>query len=697
MPRRRTAARLLEQTLVVVEPHALDAEQSGGHLREPGREHERLDARIGPPEVERLQERLAVGVALLERARVERPLGPLLDDDRRERLDLLGRGQPADDGVAVRAERVDGLVVERVAAGQVDRGQRSNGNVSDRAAAWIDPPSVERGLHLVAAGHHPVDGHAEQRAAFDRDGFLVLPDVVDPSTLAALVADLDDLEAKVDEFLAAQEDGRFDIAESGAITFTLHAVLRSEAARRFARHPALVGLCRDLLGPDVNLYWDQAVYKKPEKPRRFPWHQDTGYTFVEPQHYLTCWVALTDATVDNGCPRVLPAVHREGTLLHRWVDPIGWQCVEGDPADAVTVEVPAGGVVAFSSLTPHSHRAERHRRRCARPTSSSTGPRACARCDGDWQHGGRAERTSSAATTPTASSPCSAAASPSDRPAARSDLRHREGHGEPRSSPGGVVHDDRALVRGDHLRDDRQPEAGSAGAASPGLVEPGEPLEHTRSRSAAGTPGPSSRTTSTTCAVPVGELEAHGAAGVALGVVGQVPHHAAELTGVAVAPDRPTPAPLSTCTWARPAQPRRPRPARCRRGRPARGPPGRRPPRTGPAAGGRRPGPASAGTRPAAPRSNGRTSARSGSATSSSSSWRTVASGLRSSWLASETNRCWRAPGRLEPGQHLVHRPGQPCDLVVDAGLGHPPVELLVGDRRRPPRGSTRRAGGPAR
>ena len=89
----------------------------------------------------------------------------------------------------------------------------------------------------------------EQRAAFDRDGYLVLPDVVDPPTLAALVADLDDLEAKVDEFLAAQEDGRFDIAESGAITFTLHAVLRSEAARRFARHPGLVGLCRDLLGP----------------------------------------------------------------------------------------------------------------------------------------------------------------------------------------------------------------------------------------------------------------------------------------------------------------------------------------------------------------------------------------------------------------------------------------------------------------
>jgi ectoine hydroxylase-related dioxygenase (phytanoyl-CoA dioxygenase family) len=227
----------------------------------------------------------------------------------------------------------------------------------------------------------------QQRAAFDRDGYLALPGLLDQDTVDALVADLDQLEAKVDAFLAGQDDGRFDIAETGAITFTLHAVLRSDAARRFAHHPALVGLCHDLVGPDVNLYWDQAVYKKPEKPRRFPWHQDTGYTFVEPQHYLTCWVALTDATLDNGCPRVLPKVHREGTLLHEWIDPIGWQCIDGDPDGSVAVEIPAGGVIAFSSLTPHS----------TGPNTTDGvrkayivqfGPDGMLAVDGDWQQGG---------------------------------------------------------------------------------------------------------------------------------------------------------------------------------------------------------------------------------------------------------------------------------------------------------------------
>ena len=88
-----------------------------------------------------------------------------------------------------------------------------------------------------------------------------------------------------------------------------------------------MGLCADLVGPDVRLYWDQAVYKKTEKPRRVPWHQDNGYTYVEPQEYLTVWLALTDATLDNGCPEVAPGCHRLGTLAHHYVDPLGWECL----------------------------------------------------------------------------------------------------------------------------------------------------------------------------------------------------------------------------------------------------------------------------------------------------------------------------------------------------------------------------------
>ena len=192
----------------------------------------------------------------------------------------------------------------------------------------------------------------EQAAQFDRDGFVVLHNVFGPDELAPIVAEIDGFEAELEALLRQVDGERVAIAEAGAITFTTHLVKKSERLRAFAAHSVFAGLCADLIGPDANLYWDQAVYKKPEKPRRFPWHQDNGYAFVEPQQYLTCWVPLTDATFENGCPQVARGRHTAGTLRHRFVDPLGWECFN-DPDDVAVAEVRAGGIVVFSSLTPH--------------------------------------------------------------------------------------------------------------------------------------------------------------------------------------------------------------------------------------------------------------------------------------------------------------------------------------------------------
>ncbi|MGH2474890.1 MAG: phytanoyl-CoA dioxygenase family protein, partial [Candidatus Limnocylindrales bacterium] len=81
-------------------------------------------------------------------------------------------------------------------------------------------------------------------------------------------------------------------------------------------------------------------------------HQDNGYAYVEPQQYLTIWLALTDATTENGCPQVVPGLHRHGTLEHHYVEPLGWECLD-DPPGRVAAPVAAGGAVVFSSLTPH--------------------------------------------------------------------------------------------------------------------------------------------------------------------------------------------------------------------------------------------------------------------------------------------------------------------------------------------------------
>jgi ectoine hydroxylase-related dioxygenase (phytanoyl-CoA dioxygenase family) len=210
----------------------------------------------------------------------------------------------------------------------------------NRGFAWVDRTSA------------PTTLSADQVRQFDEQGFALVPDLIDAEALSAARAECDRFEAETAELLAHLDGERFGIAERGAITFTTHLVTRSDVLRDLTRHPTIVGICADLIGPDVNLYWDQAVYKLPEKPRRFPWHQDNGYAFVEPQQYLTIWLALTDATEANGCPWVVPGLHRAGTLQHAFVDPLGYECLS-DPQGAVAAEVPAGGAVVFSSLTPH--------------------------------------------------------------------------------------------------------------------------------------------------------------------------------------------------------------------------------------------------------------------------------------------------------------------------------------------------------
>ena len=109
---------------------------------------------------------------------------------------------------------------------------------------------------------------------------------------------------------------------------------------------------QDREGPFLRISQEQAVYKKPGNPREFPWHQDNGYTFIEPQQYLTCWVALSDADEENGCPWVIPGAHRVGTYAHRLTD-IGFVCTSEEPARRLAAPVRKGGVVVFSSLTPH--------------------------------------------------------------------------------------------------------------------------------------------------------------------------------------------------------------------------------------------------------------------------------------------------------------------------------------------------------
>ena len=192
---------------------------------------------------------------------------------------------------------------------------------------------------------------ADQVRQYNEQGFFIFEGAFTPDEIAAVTAAIDPLEQAHVDFVKSERGGRHRLTDTDTITFTVHIAGKSPALGDFARHPAVKDICHDLIGGDVRLYWDQSVYKKAEKPQEFPWHQDNGYTFLEPQQYLTLWIPLVDVDEENGCPWIAPGLHRLGTLDH-WTTRIGLVCLDEAP-DAVAAPARAGDIVVFSSLAPH--------------------------------------------------------------------------------------------------------------------------------------------------------------------------------------------------------------------------------------------------------------------------------------------------------------------------------------------------------
>lgn len=197
---------------------------------------------------------------------------------------------------------------------------------------------------------------------FDRRGYVIVDDLLEPALLAAVRA----------EATATCQGQRGDVA--GVTPASEHeddmTVLRRYLCIHFphkisplmletGRLPAVLDVLTGVIGPNVKMMQSMLFIKSPGKPGQ-AWHQDEAHIPTRDRSLIGVWIALDDATVDNGCLWVIPGSHQPG-VLHP-VRSHGDPRFDGTPeahgfdhheADAVPVELPAGSAVIFDGYLLH--------------------------------------------------------------------------------------------------------------------------------------------------------------------------------------------------------------------------------------------------------------------------------------------------------------------------------------------------------
>lgn len=139
----------------------------------------------------------------------------------------------------------------------------------------------------------------------------------------------------------------------------------SPVMKRFAEHPRICSVLSRITAAHLP-HWDGAVkcmqtmlFVKPPGKQGQAWHQDERYIPTRDRSLIGAWIAIDDATIENGCLWVVPGSHQNGYLFptkdhgqpHEYDS--SDMAINFDDTKAVPVEVKAGSVVFFNGYLLH--------------------------------------------------------------------------------------------------------------------------------------------------------------------------------------------------------------------------------------------------------------------------------------------------------------------------------------------------------
>lgn len=180
-------------------------------------------------------------------------------------------------------------------------------------------------------------------AQYDRDGFLVVPDLLSPEECDKLK-----IEARkvLDEHCTTKR------------SVYVHVAVVSEMYRALAEDARIIKMLKPVMPHGIMFMSDKIVYKSSEKAFPTPPHVDCYY-WPNTRPKLSVWIPLDDTSAENGTLTVVPGSHKrdwrmvrrppEKGEFHNAIEDGDWK--EGD---VVTCAIKRGSAIIFSDRLVHA-------------------------------------------------------------------------------------------------------------------------------------------------------------------------------------------------------------------------------------------------------------------------------------------------------------------------------------------------------
>ncbi|HTE43435.1 MAG TPA: phytanoyl-CoA dioxygenase family protein [Steroidobacteraceae bacterium] len=154
---------------------------------------------------------------------------------------------------------------------------------------------------------------------YQRDGVLLVEGVTDKATLAAMRHALADLVDK--SRLVTQHNAIYDLepthsAERPRLRRVKHPHLRHSIFNTFARSEPLVGILKQLLGPDIRMHSSKLNVKSVDGGSGVEWHQDWAFHPHTNSSLLAVGLMMEDCRMENGPMLVIPGSHKGAVHDH---------------------------------------------------------------------------------------------------------------------------------------------------------------------------------------------------------------------------------------------------------------------------------------------------------------------------------------------------------------------------------------------